>query len=112
MKYYRIKKNTEFQKIFTKGKRGFSAHLTLLYIPSDKFSMGICVSKKHGKSVVRNKIKRVLREIFRLNQDNLQKGYKYVLLPKVAEVYDYKTLEKDFLYIVKKQNLFLSAKEE
>lgn len=46
-----------------------------------------------------------MREIFRLNADKLKKGYNYVLLPKTAEKYDYKELERDFLYIVKKQKL-------
>ncbi len=105
MKYVRIKKNTEFQKIFAKGKRGFSARLTLLYLPSDELKMGVCVSKKHGDSVRRNRVKRILREIFRLHIDRLQSGYSYVLLPKVAEEYDYRTLEKDFLRILEKQKL-------
>lgn len=113
MKYFKIKKNTEFQKIFAKGKRGFSSRLTLLYVPSDVFKMGICVSKKHGNSVTRNRIKRLLREIFRLNADKLKKEYNYVLLPKAAETYEYRALEKDFLYVVKKQNLLKdSAKDK
>ena len=106
MRYVRIKKNTEFQKIFTKAKRAFSAKLTLLYFPSEKMKMGICVSKKHGNSVTRNRVKRLLREIFRLKEDKLKQNYSYVLLPKVAESYDYRALERDFLYLVKKHKLF------
>lgn len=106
MKYEKIKKNTEFQKIFSKGKRGFSSRLTVLYYPSQTLRMGICVSKKHGNSVTRNRVKRLLREIFRLNGDKLKREYNYVLVPKAAENYRYDELEKDFLYVVKKQNLF------
>lgn len=105
MKYLRIKKNKEFQKIFEKGKRGFSAHLTILYLTSDQMKMGICVTKKHGKSVQRNRIKRLIREIFRQHQEEIKENYSYVILPKVAEEYDYKTLERDFIYIIKKKGL-------
>ncbi|MBP5243037.1 MAG: ribonuclease P protein component [Clostridia bacterium] len=108
MKYYRIKKNTEFQKIFAKAKRGFSSSLTILFYPSERFRMGVCVGKKHGGSVTRNRVKRLLREIFRLHADRLEKGYAYVLVPKAEkneEDYSYKKFEKDFLYVVKKQKL-------
>lgn len=105
MKYLRIKKNKEFQRIFEKGKRGFSAHLTILYLPSEQMKMGICVSKKHGKSVQRNRVKRLIREIFRLHHEEMKENYSYVILPKVAEEYDYKTLEKEFLYIIKRKKL-------
>lgn len=105
MRYFRIKKNTEFQKIFATGKRGSSSKLTVIYSPCVTLKMGICVSKKHGNSVKRNRIKRLLREIFRLNQEKLKSGYNYVLLPRAAEQYDYKELEKNFLYVVKKQKL-------
>lgn len=111
-KYLRIKKNNEFQKIFAKGKRGFSARLTLLYTPSDTTRMGICVGKKHGGSVTRNRIKRLLREIFRLNAESIKKNYSYILVPKTAEKYDYRELEKDFLYILKKQDLLVKREEK
>lgn len=111
MNYVRIKKNTEFQKIFAKGRRGFSARLTLLYLPAETLQMGICVSKKHGNSVRRNRIKRIMREIFRLHADELKEGYAYVFLPKVAEEYDYHAIERDFLRILEKQNLKKSPPE-
>lgn len=110
-KYLRIKKNNEFQKIFAKGKRAFSSRLTLLYLPSDRLRMGICVGKKYGGSVQRNRIKRLLREIFRRNEDGIKKNYSYILVPKVAEKYEYRELEKDFSYILKKNDL-LSRKKE
>lgn len=105
MKYDRIKKNTEFQKIFSNGKRGFAPRLTLLYLPSDGMKMGICVSKKHGNSVRRNRVKRLLREIFRLHAEELKENYCYVLLPRTAETYEYHALEKDFLHILDRQKL-------
>lgn len=105
MEYRKIKKNNDFQKLFSKGKRGYSSRLTLLYAPAKDTAMGICVGKKHGGSVQRNRLKRLLREIFRKNFSELKGNYHYVLLPKTAEEYDYHALERDFLYVVRKQKL-------
>ena len=54
MKYIRLKKQSDFQKLFKKGKRSFSHSLTLVYSPAQKMTMGISIGKKHGKSVKRN----------------------------------------------------------
>ena len=47
MKYYRLKKQADFQKLFQKGKRAHTPSLTILYRPSDKMTMGISIGKKH-----------------------------------------------------------------
>ncbi|MBD5585661.1 MAG: ribonuclease P protein component [Clostridia bacterium] len=104
MKYLRIKKNVDFQKLFNKGKKVFSPNITLLYFPSDKLSMGVAVSKKHGKAVKRNRIKRLLRSAFANNCDILEKPYSFILVPKVAEEYSYNAFEKSLKICFKKVN--------
>lgn len=94
VKYLRIKKNTDFQKLFNKGKKVFSPDITLLYFPSGKLSMGVAVSKKHGKAVKRNRIKRLLRAVFSDNCHLLDKPCSCVLVPKVSENYTYAAFEK------------------
>ncbi len=44
--------------------------------------MGMAVTKKTGKAVVRNRVKRVIREFFRLNQRELCDGVDLVVVPK------------------------------
>ena len=105
MKYLRIKKQADFQRLFQKGKRAFSSSLTLLYVPAQKMRMGISVGKKHGKSVQRNRIKRLVREAFRLNQDKMQGTYSFIILPKVNKEYSFKTFERDLQWMIKKENL-------
>ena len=89
VKYLRIKKNTHFQKLFTRGKKVFSPNITLLYFPSAKLSMGVAVSKKHGKAVKRNRIKRLLRAAFSECCGQLEKPCSIILIPKVDGEYTF-----------------------
>ena len=105
MNYKRLKKQSDFQKLFQKGKRAFSPSFTVIYRPSEETTMGISVGKRHGKSVKRNRIKRLIREAFRLTQKEMQGKYALVIIPKVAEEYNFHTFEKHFLSVIKKEKL-------
>ncbi len=67
--------------------------------------MAISVGKRHGKSVQRNRVKRLLREVFRLHCDEIQGAYSFVLLPKVQEEYAFSVFERDFQWIIQKEKL-------
>ena len=105
MKYLRIKKQADFQRLFQKGKRAHSPSFTVLYRPSDKMRMGISIGKKHGKSVQRNRIKRLVREAFRLNQDKMKGTYSFIIIPKVREEYSFDTFTRDWQWMIKKEKL-------
>ena len=105
MTYFRLKKEKDFQKVFHKGKRIFSPSLTMIIFPSDKLKMGISIGKKHGKSVQRNRIKRLIREAFRLQADKIKKNYFIVLIPKIAEEYRFDTYYKHIQWMIEKGTL-------
>ena len=67
--------------------------------------MGISIGKKHGKSVQRNRIKRLIREAFRLSAPLLKGSYSIVIVPKVQETYSFETYYKHLQWIIKKENL-------
>ena len=103
MQYGRLKKNGDFQKLFKKGKRVFSPSLTVIYSPCrENTLMGIALSKKHGKAVVRNRIKRLIRAAFSHNADKLAGNYNIVIMPKIADEYDYKSIEKSLVSCLKR----------
>ena len=105
MKYFRLKKQADFQRLFQKGKRAFSPSLTIIYRPSEKMTMGISVGKRHGKSVMRNRVKRLLREAFRATQPLILGTYNIILIPKVSEDYAYKTFEQHLKWMIQKEKL-------
>lgn len=80
---HRLRKNKQFTYLYKKGKRSFTKHL-ILYTMASKFKeykIGYSVSKKIGKANIRNKTKRRMREIVRVN--DFAKNYNnYVLVAK------------------------------
>ena len=104
MKYLRIKKNADFQKLFNKGKKVFSPNITLLYFPASKLAMGVAVSKKHGKAVKRNRIKRLLRSAFAETYGMLERNYSVILVPKVDGEYTFEAFKKSLKICFKKVN--------
>ena len=48
----------------------------------DQTRIGLSVSKKHGNAIRRSRIKRLLREAFRLSQYDLPKGLDLILIPR------------------------------
>jgi len=72
----------------------------------DRTRLGISISKKVGKSVVRNKIKRRIKEIFRKSLAEIKKGYDVVITvkPQAADA-DFKTMESEIKSLLKRGNL-------
>ena len=101
----RLKKQKDFDHVFNKGSRVYSKSLTVIFIKSESLKIGISISKKHGKAVKRNRIKRLLRSASREVFKDLNINYHVVILPRVQEEYSFKEYVKDISYLVKKENL-------
>jgi len=107
-----LKKNYEFKKVFQKGKV-YKENNIKVYISKNNLKenrIGIAVSVKTDKAVRRNKIKRLIREIYRLNSSNIKKGYNIVFLwNKNSEVKNttFKIIEDEIMKIFKKADMFI-----
>ena len=102
---YRLKSPKDFRQTYQKGKSIVNAYLVLYFRKNfkDKYRIGISVSKKVGKAVVRNRIKRRLREICRLHEGIFPKGFDLIFVARVRiKDISYQTMEKSLLDLVKK----------
>ncbi len=105
-KQYRIRKNRQFQYVYRKGKSTTAREIVLLYIRAAKLQVGFSVSKKVGNAVIRNRVKRRLREAFRGYIPDLKPGFYIVAARTSAAQADFKTLNRSLRYLLNKQHLW------
>jgi len=79
-----VRKRREFLAASRNGRRVRTQNLIILTNRNglDFPRLGITANKKVGKAVFRNRIKRLIREYFRLNNNRFRVGYDFIVLVK------------------------------
>ncbi|WP_423837264.1 ribonuclease P protein component [Tepidanaerobacter syntrophicus] len=112
-KALRLTKNLEFINVYKSGRR-ISSPFFVMYIKKNDLGysrLGVSVSKKVGKSVVRNKIKRQIKEIIRKNYDFINSGWDIVFSVKPAAVQlNYAQIEKEIISLLKRGRIYNDKK--
>ena len=103
-----IKLNSDFHRIYARGKSAVSP-CVVIYCRKNRLGtnrFGFTVSKKLGKAVLRNRIRRRLREIVRLNGARTEQGYDLILVARGrAADADYHRLEADVISCLERLRL-------
>ena len=104
-----LKKNYEFHRLYSKGKSAVTPFLVVYARRSKRRSnrIGFTVSTKLGKAVKRNRVRRRLREIYRLHEARFVPGTDLVVVARGRAVTaTYRQLETAFLSACGKLQLF------
>ncbi|MCD6528051.1 ribonuclease P protein component [bacterium] len=109
-KKYRLKKRKDFERVLKKGMyySGLCMSIKLKRNNLNISRFGIVIgSKISKKAVVRNKIKRRISEVIRLNLPQLKKGFDVIVLTK-PEIVDkkYQEIENILISLFKKAKIY------
>jgi len=107
-KELRIKNKLEFEELIKTGKKISNKFFVIYYKErkNNNSRFGISLSKKFGIAVIRNKYKRILREIIRNNQKKFKSSYDYIIImKKTSEGLSYNLIEQNLLSLVNQEEL-------
>ena len=103
-----LKQNYEFRRLYQKGASSAGSCM-VLYCRKNKLGhnrLGLTASVKLGHAVVRNRARRRLREVYRLNSNRLSAGWDIILVARSRTVTaSWKELNDTFLRLCRKLDL-------
>ena len=110
-KAYRVKKNEEFQYIFKNGKSFANRQLVIYYIERENqalFRIGLSVGKKIGNAVMRNRIKRCLRQAFTDLKKEVKPGYDIIIIARQpTKEMNCHMIKKSLIHLLKRVQLLI-----
>ena len=103
-----LKENYEFRRMYQRGKSAVSGSM-VVYCRKNRLGhnrLGLTASTKLGHAVVRNRCRRRLREVYRLNTPALRQGYDLILVARGRTVTaSWKELNDTFMKLCRKLDL-------
>lgn len=110
-----LKKKKDFQAVYSRGKSHANRFLVLYVLKTANLSgrVGFAAGKKLGNAVVRNRVKRILRECYRLHQHELEEGAALLLVGRRAAAEAHcRDVEKAFLALAKRAGIMAQEKRQ
>lgn len=109
----RLRNREDFQRVYREGRSFANSQFVVYWRRREEpgpFRLGVSVSAKLGKAVVRNRMRRMVKEIVRLNADKLQDQVDLILIVrKPALEMSFWDMEKSVLHVLRKAGLTKDA---
>lgn len=110
----RLAKREDFNKVYRYGKSTANMQFVLYYLPKHQdgsFRLGVSVSKKLGNAVVRNRLRRMMKEIVRHHTESIKGDVDFILIARKPIVdMPYDTMEKSLLHVLHRASLLTKKK--
>ena len=106
---YPLKKNSEFSVVYSRGRSKANKYFIMYALKngSDINRLGISVSKKVGNSLVRHRIKRLIKESYRLHEEMFNSGLDIVVIARSgAADLGFKNVESALLHLLKLHKIY------
>ncbi|BBF44607.1 ribonuclease P protein component [Lachnospiraceae bacterium KM106-2] len=104
-----IKNTREFSNVYQNGKSYANKYL-IMYVYENQLNrnrIGISVSKKVGNSVIRHRVKRLIRESYRLDELNINSGLDIVVVARVgARDRSYEEIDSAMKHLLKMHKIY------
>ena len=103
-----LKNNREFRSLYARGKNTAGLYLAL-YARKNRYGvtrLGITVSGKLGNAVTRNRIRRRIKEAYRIQEEQIEQGFDIVIVGRSRVIgADFSALRGELLTLCKKMSL-------
>ena len=106
----RIINNNEYRLVYKHCKYEVGRLCVLYRMPvaKQKTRIGFVTGKKVGGAVERNRARRLMKEVYRLNQHQIREGYHIVIVGRgPLKDATYERAEKEILYLLRKSKLLV-----
>lgn len=103
-----LKKNYQFRVVYNRGKSVANKYLVLFVLKSkdDYNKLGVSISKKVGKSVARNRIRRLIKESYRALEKDVKTGYDMIVIARQpSNGAPFKEISRSVRHLLYKQSL-------
>ncbi|SDQ04768.1 ribonuclease P protein component [Virgibacillus subterraneus] len=114
-KIFRIKDNEEFQYVFKSGKSFANRQLVIYYVKKpdqDHFRIGISVGKKIGNAVMRNRIKRYLRQAFHELDEKVLPTFDMVIIARQpTKKMNFHEVKKSLIHLLSRERLLKKSNQ-
>jgi ribonuclease P protein component len=115
-KELRLTRNEDFQKIYRLGKSAANHQFVVYFRPNqtlEKFRLGISVSKKVGNAVVRNRLRRKIKEIIRLSENQIKPEIELIIIArKPAVEMEYAELRRSVFHVLNRAGILIKSGEK
>lgn len=106
-----LKLNKDFRRLYSRGK-SFVSGYTVVYASKNRTGesrLGLTVAKSVGKAVKRNRLKRLMRESYRLMEDRIYPGFDIIIVARNRALDKTQAqIQKDVEYAMRKLELIKS----